>query len=113
MSDLFVVKEKVIKYQFLALDMENPESLKRFSEITGKGVFRFIDIPDSTLITKRLVFELTEFNKYSQDDLVALIADKSEIKSDIQLYSVMTTDIWADPEDFEYYVGVAIRYKEV
>ena len=37
MSDLFVVKEKVIKYQFLALDMENPESLKRFSE-------KFIDL---------------------------------------------------------------------
>lgn len=113
MDNLFVVKEKVLKYSFLAIDVENPESLKKFSEATGKAVFRYLDIPDSSLITKRAVYKVNDFNKFSQEELIVELVREFQINFDIQLYSLITTDIWVNPDDFEYYVGVAIRFKEL
>jgi hypothetical protein len=112
MSKLFLTKDKTIQYQYLCLDLENRETLNELSKILNKVVNQYTG-PVSQLFTENLVFKLDKINEFDNHrDLLEYVLLESElqIKDGIEIYSLMTTDIWANPDDFEYYVGFNLRY---
>ena len=112
MDSLFIIKDKTINYQFLALDVESPDVLTTLSNILKKSVYLFTGDP-SELTSLNLSFNLDDVNAQTTHyDLLSYIVHKSALDVDLYIYSIMTTDIWVDPETFDYKIGIIIRYKE-
>lgn len=118
MDNLFVVKEKEIKYKALVLDIENPEVITYLRDTFGKNFYWLGEnyVPCSQLQTLSLVYTIEELNSFETqaDTLAAIFSDITfdETKDNVGLYSVLTTNTWRDQETLEYIIGVQLKFIE-
>lgn len=118
MDNLFVIKEKTIKYKALVLDIENPDVITYLRETFGKNFYWLGEnyIPCDQLQTLSLIYTIEELNSYeSQEDTLRAIFNDIEFDADkdnIGIYSVLTTNTWRDKETLEYVIGVQLKFIE-
>lgn len=118
MDNLFVVKEKTIKYKALVLDIENADVITYLRNTFSKNFYWLGEnyVPCEELQTISLVYSLEDLNQYdSHEETIKSIFDNIEFdqtKDNIGLYSVMTTNVWRDIETLEYVIGVQLKFTE-
>lgn len=117
MDNLFLVKDKVIKYQHLVLDKENNDIFTYLNYTFDKNFYPLLDgyLPDENLKVEHLIYDLDDFNKLeSQEDVLKDIFKYIEFnKENIGIYMLCTSNVFLDKEDMTYKIGVIFRYTEM
>ena len=115
MENLFVVKEKTIKYNALVLDIENEDVITYLKYTFNRNFYWLGESyqPDDMLQTINQVFLLSELDGLSQEETINVILKDIEFEGEnIGMYSLLTTNTWRDPETLEYVVGVQLKFTE-